>query len=372
MRRFKPERVPPGAGHFDVLSYSQEGIEGLGWVFRRPYCISRAVIFVDGVQRAECERMERPDVETVCAWAHDARPFGFRFKLSPHSGMAWPPNRLDVVVYANGRPVARVSTFCLPAESESLPLPPPALAERVSGVVGEHFRLQGLKMFTDLMDILDRFAIPRQGRLLDWGCGCGRVLRWFLLRHDFHLLNFEGANESPLALGCDVDPEALEWCRINLRAPFELVPFDPPTALPSGAYDLVIASSVLTHLDRRRQEQWLQEVHRWLAPGGHFIASTNAEFAFRSKHPEISLQGWRKWVDEKLGRFIRPKLVRGILDDMPDPSIRWFVPADTYRMVFQSRRFTERLCARYFDVIGYVECGLDGFQDVIVCRKPNV
>lgn len=373
MRALVPESIVPGAGHFDGLNIADNVVEGFGWIFRRPYKIDRAALFVDGTYCAECEPMARPDVAETCRWAKESRPFGFRFRGLPTSIGRVACSRLDVIGYAGRRPVARVSTFCPSVCDDDLPLPPAALAERVSGVSGNLFRLQGLKMFTDLLDVLRRYAIPLQGRLLDWGCGCARVLRWFFLRGEYQVLNTKHPpTEPPLPVGCDVDPEAVDWCRANLNCSFALVPFDPPTGLPREAYDLVIACSVLTHLDRRRQTRWLEEVSRWLAPGGYFIASTNAEFAFRAKHPELQPKGFGKFVEGWAPRLYRPRLVHGIFDDMPDPSIRWFVPEQEYRMVFQSRAYTEELCARFFEVIGYVECGLDGFQDIVVCRKPKV
>ncbi len=371
MRAHNMKNVPHGAGHFDELAVDGTAWHGLGWIFRRPYRITHAELFADGRWVGACEAMERPDVEEACRWAPEARPFGFRFRYKCDTQAT---QRFDVVGFAGKRPVARVSCFCPPpSASDAIPVPPPELAVRVSGSTGEKFRLQGLTMYTDLLDALQRFAVPLRGRLLDWGCGCGRVLRWFLLREEFKILNGAyafGSNATPL--GCDVDPEAIDWCRQNYGARFELVPFDPPTPLPSAAYDLVIACSVLTHLDRERQMAWLQEVHRWLAPGGHFVASTNAEFAFRSKHPHVMPQGWQAWLEEKVPTLWRAKMVRGIYDEMRDPNMRWVVDEETYRMVFQSRRYTEELCSRFFDVLGYIECGLDGFQDLIVCRKRGV
>lgn len=364
-------RLPTSAGHFDELVLTKDSLGGKGWMFRRPYRLSRATLFVDGHPYDLCEREERPDVAQVCAWAPEARPFGFRFEIPLELFEGKLPRRVDVVAYERSRPVARLSSFCATAESETFPLPPPELAVRVSGVTGETFRVQGLKMYTDLLDTIERYALPTTGRLLDWGCGCGRVLRWFLGRSEFVIQNATAGPGTP-PLGCDIDPDAIAWCLSHYPGNFEQVPFDPPTSLPSEAYDVVMACSVLTHLDRDRQLAWLGEVHRWLAPGGYFLASTNAEFAFRLQHPTLRHDGWRRWVETHAARWWRPRLMRDILDGMPDPNIRWVIPEDTYRMVFAPRWFTEKLCAQYFDVLGYIECGLDGYQDLIVCRKRIV
>ncbi len=365
------KRIPPSAGHFDELELKNETLRGKGWLFHRPYRLSRATVFVDGLPIENCEREPRPDVAQVCAWAPEAEPYGFRFEIPMGLFEGDLPHRLDIVAYERSRPVARLSSFCPPPTREAFPVPPPELAVRVSGVTGETFRVQGLKMYTDLVDTIEHYALPKAGRLLDWGCGCGRVLRWFLQRNDFLIKNATTSPDEP-PLGCDIDPDAIGWCRTHYGARFEQVPFDPPTQLPTAAYDLVMACSVLTHLDRDRQLAWLAEVHRWLLPGGYFLASTNAEFAFRLQHPTLRHEGWRRWVETHAARWWRPPLMRDILDGMPDPNIRWVIPEDTYRMVFAPRWFTEKLCAQYFDVLGYIECGLDGYQDLIVCRKRRV
>jgi SAM-dependent methyltransferase len=362
--------IPPAAGHFDELRRRGRNLFGKGWLFLRPYVIDRAVLFIDGEEVLTCQKDDRPDVRHACTWARESQPFSFSFAVDAESVEEF--SRFDVLGFARGRPVARMSTFYFPKLGKDIfPVPPPELALRVSGVKGDLFLLQGLKMFTDLADAMTLSGIEKRDFLLDWGCGCGRVLRWFLLSEAAGYVQIEKASTdvSVPPLGCDIDAEAIQWCRDNLLGRFEVVPFDPPTPLPSEVYDIVIACSVLTHLDRDRQHAWLAEVHRWLARGGWFIASTNAEFAFRSKHPDLAHVGWRKWLEKYCAWLCRPPLLRTILDGMPDPNMRWVIPEDTYRMVFQPRSFTEKLCAEYFDVVRYIECGLDGFQDLIICRK---
>jgi hypothetical protein len=39
--------------------------------------------------------------------------------------------------------------------------------------------------------------------------------------------------------------------------------------------------------------------------------------------------------------------------------------------VFQSRAHTIEVCSAYFDVVDYVERGLNGHQDLVVLRRPR-
>lgn len=101
-------------------------------------------------------------------------------------------------------------------------------------------------------------------RLLDFGCGAGRMLRQTL----------DWAEEGEVH-GCDLDRPMVEWARENLCPPvagIELNGFDPPLPYPDDYFDVVTAFSVFTHLGVN-WAKWLLEVRRVLKPGGILIAS---------------------------------------------------------------------------------------------------
>jgi SAM-dependent methyltransferase len=83
--------------------------------------------------------------------------------------------------------------------------------------------------------------------------------------------------------GSDRDERALEWCRLNLPfARFEQNGLAPPLAYDDGAFELVYALSVFTHLAEELQRLWLIELDRVLRPGGLFILTTHgARYADR-------------------------------------------------------------------------------------------
>jgi 2-polyprenyl-3-methyl-5-hydroxy-6-metoxy-1,4-benzoquinol methylase len=95
-------------------------------------------------------------------------------------------------------------------------------------------------------------------RVLDWGCGHGRVIR--------HLSPMMQQVE---AFGIDIDPDNISWAKQNLPAiDFRIGPLLPPTDYPDGSFDLVYGISVMTHLTRAVQIAWLREIERILEPGG--------------------------------------------------------------------------------------------------------
>jgi SAM-dependent methyltransferase len=114
---------------------------------------------------------------------------------------------------------------------------------------------------------------PAQARrVLDFGCGCGRLTRWFL-----------GQKPPPeIYLGVDLNREMIEWCQANLRAPgFSYVHQDvffsglnPEGALrvasiPSeGPFTLILAVSFFTHLLEDQASFYLDEIARVLAAEG--------------------------------------------------------------------------------------------------------
>lgn len=101
-------------------------------------------------------------------------------------------------------------------------------------------------------------------RLLDFGCGAGRLLR--------QILDWAEVAE---VHGSDLDEPMVAWARENLCPPIagiELNGFDPPLAYPDDHFDVVTAFSVFTHLGINWAD-WLLEVRRVLKPGGILIAS---------------------------------------------------------------------------------------------------
>jgi SAM-dependent methyltransferase len=98
-------------------------------------------------------------------------------------------------------------------------------------------------------------------RVLDFGCGAGRVLRQFLPEA-----------ETAELWGCDSHAPSIEWLERNLSPIRSYVNGDPPLPHPDGYFDLVYAISVFTHITHDWSD-WLLELHRILKPDGLLIAT---------------------------------------------------------------------------------------------------
>jgi SAM-dependent methyltransferase len=152
---------------------------------------------------------------------------------------------------------------------DHLPIPPSDLIFLVAGTASISWFLRGGTLaMTSIVDILGRHGVDITGldAMLDFGCGCGRVLRnWHALPHtEIH--------------GTDYNPRLVGWCRQNLPfATFGVNQLSPPLAYGDGQFDLVYALSVFTHLTEELQTAWLTELVRVVKPGGHLVISLHGE-----------------------------------------------------------------------------------------------
>jgi SAM-dependent methyltransferase len=101
-------------------------------------------------------------------------------------------------------------------------------------------------------------------RVLDFGCGWGRIIRFFL--RDIPPERLTGA---------DYRVEVIEACRATNRwCNFVLVEPHPPTPFPAKSFDLIYLYSVFSHLSEQMHLELLEEFRRLLVPGGLLIATT--------------------------------------------------------------------------------------------------
>jgi SAM-dependent methyltransferase len=146
---------------------------------------------------------------------------------------------------------------------DGLALPPADLRFRVAGTGNPVAFVQGgQRAVKTVIQLLPNL----QGDVLDFGCGCGRVLR-------------QWENAGVRLHGIDPDAAAMAWCRANL--PFVRVERNashPPVPFATEAFDLIYAFSVFTHMTEDLQRAWLAEFQRLLKPEGNLIFSTHGAY----------------------------------------------------------------------------------------------
>jgi len=154
-----------------------------------------------------------------------------------------------------------------PAEADGLPLPPASLRVAVAGTPDAGWFLEsGRRQAAMVSESFARHgtAVGDVDRLLDFGCGCGRVTRhWAALK-------------GPEIHGSDYNRRLVRWCAANLRfAHFSANALAPPLAHGEESFDAVYGISVVTHLPEGLQRKWLAELARVLRPGGLLLLTTH-------------------------------------------------------------------------------------------------
>jgi SAM-dependent methyltransferase len=144
---------------------------------------------------------------------------------------------------------------------DGLPLPPADLIVRVAGTADVAWFLEGGRLGYE--SVREHVALDGPAAVLDFGCGCGRVTRWWR--------DFDGT-----VAGSDLSAEAVDWCRDNLPfGRFERNGLEPPLVFADGSFDLVYGLSVFTHLAADTQVRWLDELHRVIRPDGRLLLTTH-------------------------------------------------------------------------------------------------
>jgi len=226
---------------------------------------------------------------------------------------------------------------------DSLPIPPLKLIVLVAGTPRISWFLESGKLAAwSILDTLRKngLNIDNFQTILDFGCGCGRVIRrWNSL---------ERAN----IYGADYNPELTDWCRRKLTfAQFETNQLFPPLSYSDEKFDFIYALSVFTHMREALQLLWINELSRVIRPGGYLLITTHGEPYF-----------------EKLTREEQKELKTGRL------IVRCEEASGTNLCsVYHPVKYVQEKLAKGFEVVDFIPEGAKGnpSQDIFLLRKPT-
>lgn len=225
--------------------------------------------------------------------------------------------------------------------ADGLPVPPPLLLVSTTGTADVQTYVEsGLRAKESICGALEKqeYEIADTDRILDFGCGCGRVLRQWR------------SYENTEWYATDVDSKAVKWCRQNLSFA-RVIRCNPEPPLPYDPefFSTVYALSVLTHLSELSQKAWLREWHRILRPGGILLFSLHGEY-YRSA-----------LTDEERKAFDAGRLV-----------VRSAHSSGTNRCgTYHPLSYVREQLTAGFELLQHIPCGALGnpFQDLYVLRK---
>jgi len=106
--------------------------------------------------------------------------------------------------------------------------------------------------------------------VLDFGCGCGRLLAGWVI------------NGFKMRLqGCDRNPDLVDWCNrhipgvsVRINRLGQNLPFE------DDSFDFVYLISVFTHLSIEEQTLLISEFQRVLRPGGYVYVTFHGEYYY--------------------------------------------------------------------------------------------
>lgn len=209
------------------------------------------------------------------------------------------------------------------------------------------------------------FEFDRGGDVLDFGCGCGRILRFFGFYAD--ACNFHGA---------DVDEDAVAWCAEHLDfGSFSALPVKPPSAYARGQFDAIYSYSVFTHLPETRHREWLEELWAISRPGAVLVLTVQGRNVMdmvlsgerslgvptaeelRARQEEIERRGFAFFPYRRI--------------EADDPRIRdhfdrWDL--EQYGMAFILEPYIRERWSDLFEVVA-IHPALDDWQDHVVLRR---
>jgi SAM-dependent methyltransferase len=175
----------------------------------------------------------------------------------------------------SAREVAQLTSIVerlLKRHYHQMPLPPEELRLHVgTRTTAANFWAQGLASSTRVCEI---FGEAPTGPILDWGCGCGRTLRWLLAHAAWH----------EHYRGCDVDGDAVRWLRENTPCQVAVCQDSPPLPFEDASLAGFFSFSVLTHIPPEKHRDWYTEIRRVLRPGA--LALLTVQGSDILKHPD--------------------------------------------------------------------------------------
>ncbi len=343
--------TPVIRAHLDLFEVHNNLARARGWIFRPDIAGESVDINLNGLPWVSSLRLcERDDVRL-----HFERTLGFLWRHPLHCGFdvtydllpgceLSQPVVLSVALYDCASQCLGV-WYAYNGQVTSVDVakydPPAHLQERVGGA--SDFQSVGTQLASLIMTCVSKYKpVKTVHRILDWGCGCGRVTR--------EMMKFV----PPATLtGCDIDTEAIAWNKTHIPGPtFDHIDPYPPTPYSTDAFDLIYGISVMTHLDEQSQLSWLEELSRIASAGGIVALSVIGENLRKTNMPpELA----KTFHETGFASFV-PSYSK-----MLEP----FSHEGYYRETYHSFAYIERTWAKFFDIL---ECFETKHQDILILR----
>jgi len=207
--------------------------------------------------------------------------------------------------------------------------------------------------FVRALDVVLGRRLQDYARILDFGSGCGRVLRWLIPKA-----------ASSHWHACDIDAPAIDWISKNIPS-VDAVQSEPLPRLPFNdrTFDLVLGYSVFTHFPENYQDAWLQELQRVTRPDGTVLLTVHGPNAYKDaatrsaftvEHADqFQTQGYAYWAND----FWK--------DHFPA----------YYQTAYHHHDYVRKRWSQWLDIKDILEVGAPPRHDIVVAtreRRPKI
>jgi ubiquinone/menaquinone biosynthesis C-methylase UbiE len=190
----------------------------------------------------------------------------------------------DYIVYLVKKATNRRANLDFKLNNQNVKLPPDYL-------MYESFQLDYKKFYKDSLDTanwltnhLKKHSALKNKKILDWGCGPGRIIRHLptIIDNDCEFF------------GSDINMASIEWCRQNIeKCSFVNNSMDAKLPYEDNYFDIIFGISIFTHLSEKMHFDWFRELHRILRPHGIMLFTTQGN-NFKVKLTKIELEQFSK------------------------------------------------------------------------------
>jgi SAM-dependent methyltransferase len=247
-------------------------------------------------------------------------------------------------------------------------LPPEEVQIRTNATAGDVALKDGYVVYRLVREIHQAYRgdLESADAILDFGCGWGRILRFFL--KDI---------EPDRIWGVDIWKEQIELCRETSRwGNFTVNEFFPPIDFADGTFDLVFCYSVFSHFSEDAARRWVDEFPRILKPGGLLVATTrDRQFieqcrAFRdesrsSSSPTNPLAAIFAETEDWLARYDRGEFCYDSSEEIYGDLVSSFGEACI------PEEYVRRHWSKRFEILDYIDDRSVSAQNVIVARRKS-